>query len=80
MNIINNINYNATAFGLAGATGILAGFRILYNSPESPQSFSENISVIAGLYLMSVGVIALFASNELFNGLDRFQFSRSKES
>ena len=80
MNIINNINYRATEFGLAGETVILAGANIVYNSPEDPQSFRENISVMAGLYIMALGVIASFVSNEIFNGLDRFQFCRSKES
>ncbi|NGX52773.1 MAG: hypothetical protein KR126chlam5_01078 [Candidatus Anoxychlamydiales bacterium] len=80
MDIFNNIKYKAIAFGLSGAIGILAGGKIVCNSPESPQSLSENISVFAGLYIMALGVMFSFASNELFHGIDRCHFPRSKES
>ncbi len=80
MDIFNNIKCKAIAFGTTGAIGILAGGKIVYNSPETPQSFTENLAVFAGLYIMALGVMFSFASNELFHGIDRCHFPRSKES
>jgi len=62
MQIFNHNTYKTILLGAAGTAFSITGFKLTYSFPGPPQDLNENITIVAGLALMSVGAIASFMS------------------